>query len=177
MWIMGKHFNNRAVSAVIATLLLIAIAVAAAIIVYVFSIGLLGGLQTSGGQQVKQQVIMEAYCWPATGSGSTCTANDLTLTLRNVGPAAVQFSDYFINGQAVIPTGSSGTNGLAVCSYGTTVVTPLAVGSACGVQLPGPIGSTTGSTNSYSAGVAYVIKVVSVDGGVFSYSAIAGQSS
>ena len=69
MWIMGKHFNNRAVSAVIATLLLIAIAVAAAIIVYVFSIGLLGGLQTSGGQQVKQQVIMEAYDW--TGSVPT----------------------------------------------------------------------------------------------------------
>ena len=96
MWIMGKHFNNRAVSAVIATLLLIAIAVAAAIIVYVFSIGLLGGLQTSGGQQVKQQVIMEAYNWP--------NGANLQLTLRNVGPAAVQFSDYFISGALITPT-------------------------------------------------------------------------
>src|SRR5208283_951449 len=106
MWIMGKHFNNRAVSAVIATLLLIAIAVAAAIIVYVFSIGLLGGLQTSGGQQVKQQVIMEAYDW-------TSTANPplLTVTLRNVGPSAVQITDYFINGQ-LVGTAAAGPNGL-----------------------------------------------------------------
>ena len=95
MWIMGKHFNNRAVSAVIATLLLIAIAVAAAIIVYVFSIGLLGGLQTSGGQQVKQQIIMEAYNW------STLLLPQLTL--RNVGPASAQFADWFVNGATVTP--------------------------------------------------------------------------
>jgi flagellin-like protein len=173
MWIMGKHFNNRAVSAVIATLLLIAIAVAAAIIVYVFSIGLLGGLQTSGGQQVKQQVILEAYSWPASGAN----ANNLVLTLRNVGPAAVQFSDYFINGVAVPPSGGTGGTGLTACSYGTTLTTPLAVGSNCVAVLPATVGTTTGTTTSYSAGVAYVIKVVSVDGAVFSYSAIAGQSS
>jgi flagellin-like protein len=148
MWIMGKHFNNRAVSAVIATLLLIAIAVAAAIIVYVFSIGLLGGLQTSGGQQVKQQVIMEAYNWG--------TLTSLQLTLRNVGPAQVQFADFFINGALqTFPTGS--------CSNA------LSVGTSCT--------ATLGGLGGYSAGVAYVLKVVTVDGAVFSYSAIAGSAS
>ena len=148
MWIMGKHFNNRAVSAVIATLLLIAIAVAAAIIVYVFSIGLLGGLQTSGGQQVKQQVIMEAYNWG--------TLTSLQLTLRNVGPAQVKFADFFINGALqTFPTGSCSNN--------------LSVGTSCT--------ATLGSLTGYSAGVAYVIKVVTVDGAVFSYSAIAGSAS
>jgi flagellin-like protein len=159
MWIMGKHFNNRAVSAVIATLLLIAIAVAAAIIVYVFSIGLLGGLQTSGGQQVKQQVIMEAYDW--TGS---ITANSLVLTLRNVGPANVQFADYFINGALMTPT--AGT-----CGYsGTTAI--LKVGASCTETLPATISAT-----GYAAGVSYVVKVVSIDGAVFSYAAIAGSAS
>ena len=153
MWIMGRHFNNRAVSAVIATLLLIAIAVAAAIIVYVFSIGLLGGLQTSGGQQVKQQVIMEAYNWG--------TANSLVLTLRNVGPASVQFQDYFVNG--VKATTLSGT-----CGYSGATST-LTVGSSCTETVTPP--------TTAAAGVAYVIKVVSVDGAVFSYSAIAGSAS
>ena len=154
MWIMGRHFNNRAVSAVIATLLLIAIAVAAAIIVYVFSIGLLGGLQTSGGQQVKQQVIMEAYNWVTTTS--------LILTLRNVGPAKVQFADWFINGAAVASPGGT-------CITGGSPAGTLAVGNSCTVTLTPP--------STPSAGVAYVLKVVSVDGAVFSYSAIAGSSS
>ena len=153
MWIMGRHFNNRAVSAVIATLLLIAIAVAAAIIVYVFSIGLLGGLQTSGGQQVKQQVIMEAYNWG--------TANSLVLTLRNVGPASVMFQDYFVNG--VLATTLSGTCGY---SGGTSTLT---VGASCTETVTPP--------TTAAAGVAYVIKVVSIDGAVFSYSAIAGSAS
>jgi len=153
MWIMGRHFNNRAVSAVIATLLLIAIAVAAAIIVYVFSIGLLGGLQTSGGQQVKQQVIMEAYNWGTTTS--------LILTLRNVGPATIVFQDYFVNG--IKATTLSGTCGY---SGGTSQLT---VGSSCTETLTPP--------TTASAGVAYVVKVVSVDGAVFSYSAIAGSAS
>ncbi|HUK49843.1 MAG TPA: archaellin/type IV pilin N-terminal domain-containing protein [Terriglobales bacterium] len=152
---MGKHFNNRAVSAVIATLLLIAIAVAAAIIVYVFSIGLLGGLQTSGGQQVKQQVIMEAYNWG--------TLTSLSITLRNVGPAQVTFADWFINGASV--TAPSGT-----CSSTNPAYT-LQVGSSCVATF----GTLT--AGAYSAGVSYVVKVVSIDGAVFSYSAIAGSNS
>ena len=135
MWIMGRHFNNRAVSAVIATLLLIAIAVAAAIIVYVFSIGLLGGLQTSGGQQVKQQVIMEAYNWATTTS--------LTLTLRNVGPAKVAFADWFINGAAVTTPGGT-------CITQGSPVGTLAVGNSCTATLTPP--------STVSAGVAYVLK-------------------
>ena len=154
MWIMGKHFNNRAVSAVIATLLLIAIAVAAAIIVYVFSIGLLGGLQTSGGQQVKQQVIMEAYDW-------TAVSGNLVMTLRNVGPAQAQFKDWFINGQLATPAGTG-------CMSGTPPGT-LAVGSSCVATLAPPA--------TASPGVSYVVKVVTVDGAVFSYSAIAGSAS
>jgi FlaG/FlaF family flagellin (archaellin) len=151
MHIMGRYYNNKAVSQVIAALLLIAISVAAAVLVYVFSIGLLGSLQSTGGQQAKQQLIMEAYNW--------ITPTSLLLTVRNVGPAGVQVADIFINGvnQATFVLGGSFTSGaLGVGSMGTITITP---------------------SGTYNAGVAYVIKVVSIDGAVFSYSAICGQAS
>src|SRR5271169_6788870 len=49
-----KPKKRSAVSPVIATLLLIAIAVAAAIIVYAFVTGLIGGLTTTGGSSLVQ---------------------------------------------------------------------------------------------------------------------------
>ena len=152
MYVLGKHYNNRGVSVIIAALLLIAITVAAAILLYVFSIGLLGSLQSGGGQQTKQQLIMEAYTW-------TNPAGPLTMTVRNVGPATIQFADVFINGAIQTVTG---------CGFGSTPT--LLVGSSCQLTITAPTGNP-------SSGVAYPIKVVTVDGAVFSYSAIAGSSS
>ena len=155
IYIAGKGFTNKAVSQVIAALLLIAISVAAAVLVYVFSIGLLGSLQSSGGQQSKQQVIMEAYNWPAGTGGATGT---LSLTVRNVGPASVQFADLFINGVSSTPSG-----------WGTSPVV-LNVGQSTVIAV-------TPAAGTYSAGTSYVIKIVSIDGAVFSYSAIYGSAS
>jgi hypothetical protein len=160
IYIAGKGFTNKAVSQVIAALLLIAISVAAAVLVYVFSIGLLGSLQSSGGQQAKQQVIMEAYNWGAVTGGT----GDLTMTLRNVGPSGVEFADAFINGQTATP----GTTGTSACHFNDPN-NILDVGSSCQMVLTPAFAP--------SGGVAYTIKVVTVDGAVFSYSAIYGQSS
>jgi flagellin-like protein len=85
--------SKRAVSPVIATLLMIAIAVAASIIVYVWSIGLLGGLMGSGGSQTKEQLIMEAYNWQ--------TSTTITFTLRNVGSAPVTVAAVYLGGTAL----------------------------------------------------------------------------
>jgi FlaG/FlaF family flagellin (archaellin) len=144
MTIMGKQFSKRGVSVIIAALLLIAIAVAAAVLLYVFSIGLLGSLQGSGGQQTKQQLVMEAYDW---------TASTLMLSVRNVGTAPVVIADIFVGGAAAA-TGLGQTIGIQ--SMTVLSVSP---------------------TTAPTAGVAYVIKVVTIDGAVFSYSAIAGQAS
>jgi flagellin-like protein len=154
MYIMNRHFNNRAVSQVIAALLLIAIAVAAAILVYVFSIGLLGSLQGSGGQQVKEQVIMEAYNWGGTS---------LVLTVRNVGTANVVVADVFVNGASI-------TFNMAGGCASTTVT----VQASCTVTMTN---ANINSATSVTGGVAYPIKVVTGDGAVFSYSAVNGQSS
>lgn len=152
MHLINRRLNNGAVSQVIAALLLIAIAVAAAILLYVFSIGLLGSLGSGGGQQTREQVIMEAYNFPTGGS--------LVVTLRNVGSASVNIggADYFLNGiSAGTPTGS--------CSGAT-----LAPSGSCTATLnPG--------TASLVSGAAYPLKIVSPTGGVFSYTVVYGGSS
>jgi FlaG/FlaF family flagellin (archaellin) len=153
IYIAGRGFTNKAVSQVIAALLLIAISVAAAVLVYVFSIGLLGSLQSSGGQQAKQQLIMEAYNW---NNASPPTL--LVLTVRDVGPAQIQVADVFINGVAVAPSAHGG---------GFNALLQLNVGTMGTLTLPAA---------GYNAGVAYTVKIVTIDGAVFSYSALCGQA-
>ena len=112
----NRHFSNRAVSQVIAALLLIAIAVAAAILLYVFSIGLLGNLSGSGGQQTKEQVIMEAYNFPPN--------QGLMITVRNVGSATVDMTgaDFFLNGVSATPDGGCALT-LTISASCTTTLT------------------------------------------------------
>jgi len=140
--------SKRAVSPVIATLLMIAIAVAASIIVYVWSIGLLGGLMGGGGSQVKEQIIMEAYNWPsATGS--------FTVTLRNVGSSAVTLGNLYVGG--VLASGTGVTSGASI---------------AVGATLAG----TITAAGTLADGVAYIFKVTTQTGAVFSFSVIRGTS-
>jgi archaellum component FlaF (FlaF/FlaG flagellin family) len=128
---------------------LIAIAVAAAILLYVFAIGLLGNLGAGGGQQTKEQVIMEAYNFPV-NSG-------VTITVRNVGSASVDMSgaDFFLNGVSATPD-----NGCKVT---------LTIGGSCTLTL-------TVATSSLVSGGGYPLKLVTPDGGVFSYSVVYGGS-
>jgi len=160
MTIMGKRFTNRGVSVIIAALLLIAIAVAAAVLLYVFSIGLMGSLSSSGGSQTKDQLIMAAYNW-------NTAAGPVILYVQNVGSSQLSVlsadkASWFVNGQLV--TAGAGTTG--------GCADPLAPGTAaCSVSL-----ALTGVTG-LTSGAAYPIKLVTPDGGVFSYSAIVGQSS
>jgi flagellin-like protein len=153
---MNKRYNNHAVSNIIAALLLIAIAVAAAILLYVFSIGLLGSLSSSGGTQTKEQVIMEAYSW---------SAGTLTVTLRNVGSATENLAgaDYFVNGQL----SNSGLAGSCSGASGSTI-TPT---QSCIATI------TVANAASLTSGAAYPLKIVTPTGGVFSYSVIDGGSS
>jgi len=140
MYIMNRHFNNRAVSQIIAALLLIAIAVAAAILLYVFSIGLLGTLGTGGGQQTKEVLILEAYNWGTALTGS----------FRNVGPANINLggSDAFINGIK------------ASMSVTASTLTPQ----------QSTLFTITIPSGTFVPNAAYPLKIVTPDGGVFSYS-------
>ena len=143
----GKfRLNRKAVSPVIATLLMIAIAVAAAILVYVWSMGLIGGLQTGGGQQVREQIMLDEYTWTAQGA--------ITGIVRNVGNAKVEVAAVYVEGHT------------AEFTLLPTTMDPLSISSLS-------VSSIEGFTPT--SGVAYTLKIVTKTGGVFSYSVIFGH--
>jgi flagellin-like protein len=140
--------NRRAVSPVIATLLMIAIAVASGTLVYVWSMGIVGTLQSPGGQQTKQQLIMEAY--KATG---TATSSIWTLNLRNPGSATLTVAAVYVNGEKCDLPASAFT---LVPSDAKALLVTI--------------------KSDLVQGVGYPVKIVTVDGAVFTFTVIAGRS-
>lgn len=150
-----KQKKRSAVSPVIATLLLIAIAVAAAIIVYAFVTGLIGGLTTSSNGLV---VISGSLTVPG-GSG----AGSLVVTVKNSASNPI----------SAISIGTDAGDSPASVVYGTTYIgSPLSSGGP-GTGNPGgssvyvfsgslPIGQTTsvvGTTGGATAGTTYTFTV------------------
>jgi hypothetical protein len=125
---------------------MIAIAVAAAILVYVWSMGLIGTLTTGGGSQTREQVIVDAYSWNA-------STNAITLYARNVGSAEVILDAVYVGGD------------VASTNMGTTL--PV-LGPVIQVDIV--------PTGTYTSGVAYTMKVITKTGGVFTFSLICGAS-
>lgn len=135
---LGKlKVKRKAVSPVIATLLMIAIAVAAAILVYVWSMGLVGTLQGTGGQQTREQLILEAY--DATGS-------TWTLYMRNVGPTNSTISAVYVEGT---PVTVGGTTSLTPGASGTVTLTNLP-STTSGAAYTVKIVTSSGAVFSYS---------------------------
>jgi len=151
---MGKRFTNRGISTIIAALLLIAIAIAAGVLLYVFSMGLIGSLQGSAGTQMKDNVIVEAYRWTS--------PTPLVLNLRNAGGSTLDLTkaNYYVGGvQMVNPTHTGAT-----CTP-----TAFSPGMACAASVP-----IAGLTPT--SGVAYVVKIGFADGGITSSSAVYGNA-
>lgn len=155
---MGR--NRKAISEIVAALILVSIVVAGGIIVYVYSSGLLGSLLGAGPQQGQytNQITLEFYDW--TSCTSPCSTSTLTLTLRNVGSGRAVLAAFYVEGKAVqLKVGGGST-----CTVTTSTLLPR---YSCAAVLDISFQAT--------AGVAYIVKVVTSDGGVFSYSCIAGQ--
>jgi len=153
--------GRRAVSPIIATLLLIAIAVAAAIIVYVFVSSISGNLAQQGGQQVADQVSMDAYNYP-----SPYTAP--VMVMRNVGSSSITISQIYFNGnlcQGVIAACQAPSFASGTCTTGAT--------STC---TAGQYTQLTLTVTSPGAGTSSLIRLVTSDGGTFTFSIIAGRS-
>ncbi|MEM3678019.1 MAG: archaellin/type IV pilin N-terminal domain-containing protein [Candidatus Bathyarchaeia archaeon] len=135
---LGKiRVGRRAVSPVIATLLMIAIAVAAAILVYVWSMGLVGTLQGTGGQQTREQLIMEAY---------NTVGTSWLLYIRNVGPTSSNITAVYVEGK---PVSFSGDTSLAPGGHGTLTLSnfgTLTSGAAYTVKIV----TSSGAVFSYS---------------------------
>ena len=158
--------ERRAVSPIIATLLLIAIAVAAGIIVYVFTSSIAGNLTQQGGQQVSEQISMDAY------SFATTTAP--TIVLRDVGSSSITISQVYLDGNLCQVTGTICTGagnpafaGGSGCT-GATVPLTCTTGGYTQMTLSIPGGETSGTS--------HLVRVVTSDGGTFTFSVIAGRS-
>lgn len=156
--------NRRAVSEVVGALLMIALAVTAGVVVYVYSSGLIGGLQ---GAKVNppymEKIALDYYRW-ILGSSSNGT---LTLILRNTGSSQVTLADFFIEGN---PMASNATTFGSGCLTAPQNPQTLNVnGAGCQVQI-------FYSSLSFTSGVAYNVRVVTSDGAIFNYSCIAGTT-
>jgi archaellum component FlaG (FlaF/FlaG flagellin family) len=128
---------------------MVAIAVAASILVYVWSMGLVGALQGAGGQQTREQLIVEAY-----NAKTTTGTITWTLYIRNVGPTGVNISAVYVEG---VPAGFGGNTNLNPGAAGTLTV-------------------TVSTAVTIAPGAAYTVKIVTTSGAVFSYSVIAGRA-
>ncbi len=104
-------------------------------------------------QQSSEQLIMESYSWNAAGG-------TIRLTIRNVGSVPIDASgiDVFLDGTLV-------KGGL-----GSGCKTTLTAGQACVATFNVPIGT-------YVTGAAYSLKLITSNGGAFSFSVIAGGNS
>ena len=144
-----KHTQNKGVSQVVAALLVIAVTVAAAVLLYVFAIGVIGNLSSGVGQQVKDQVIMESYSFPIGGP--------LSITVKDVGSSSVDLAtaDFFING--------------ASATQGTGCKTTLTIGGSCTTAL-----SPSGGYGGLLSGYSYPLKIITANGAIFSYSVTYG---
>jgi|HubBroStandDraft_1064217.scaffolds.fasta_scaffold390113_1 archaeal type IV pilus assembly protein PilA len=155
---------RKAVSPIIATLLLIAIAVAASIIVYVFVNSLSGNLTQQGGQQVADQVSMDAYTYPAAGTAPV-------MVLRNVGSASITISAIYFDGNLCQTAGVTCTAAPALTTTGgcsaTTIPSVCSTGSYTQVTL---------TTTAQTVGTSHIIRVETSDGGTFTFTIIAGRS-
>jgi len=143
----------KAVSPVIATLLLIAIAVAAGIILYVFVSGFVQSLTTANPAQAGENLAMTAYDWAN-------TAADLQVTLRNTGPAPLKIVQILINNIDVTNEGGTTWDGVVLNSGQET---------SNNVDTTGVTGLTV------RVGQSYVLQFKTDSGAVFQFTVIAGR--
>jgi flagellin-like protein len=168
---------RKAVSPIIATLLLIAIAVASGIIVYVFTGSLAAGLTKSGGSQVTQQVQFLAYNFQAMSGPVTCngnvtqTAPCLILYFKNTGVSTITLSGVYFSGSALTAAGTLLTTPMTLVQGQTATLILVNAGTPTTAR-----GSYTGLPASVTAGASYVVKLVTTSGGETSFSVVAGQT-
>jgi len=154
-----KQKKRSAVSPVIATLLLIAIAVAAAIIVYAFVTGLIGGLTSSGASLV---VISGSLTVPSgTGVGTLVitVTNKASNALNAITVAADASGGLSINVGAQNGALAGGTTaGAAVPVLCGSLSTAQETASGCASSNPTdgvPIGSSASSVGTVYVGGAF----------------------
>jgi flagellin-like protein len=133
--------RRKAVSPVIATLLLIVIAVAAAVLTYIWVTGYMGSVaQQASTAQLQERIKIEGVKYNTTG---------VFVYVRNIGDAKVQISSFYLYD-------ASGTVVATV-----TLTSPQELNPGDVKELPP---ATTPLSYTLSPGATYIVKVVTVKG-------------
>lgn len=191
--------RRKAVSPIIATLLLIAIAVAAGIVVYVFVNGIAGNLTAGGGQQTTERLQMQSYNFALSPQACACSAQFVQIFLLNSGSSSTTISAVYFDGSlqttlsaasqtdAALATGTAYTASSAAIindySNGTCSATNGAGSNICftvaGAKTTYAVGDVgqlvIGFSAAQTAGTSHTVKVVSSTGATYVFSVTAGR--
>ena len=196
--------TRRGVSPIIATLLLIAIAVAAGIVVYVFVNGLAGNLTSGGGQQTTERLQMQSFNFQLNPTNCACSAQILQLFLLNSGSSSTTISAVYYDGTlqtlAAAPTANTAlATGSAYYTSSAALIQDFTAGTCAntagtsahfcstvlgsgtnGFGLLYNVGDTGQLDIAFSAaqtaGTAHTIKVVSSTGATYVFSVTVGRT-
>ncbi|MGI0091223.1 MAG: archaellin/type IV pilin N-terminal domain-containing protein [Nitrososphaerales archaeon] len=150
---MQKIQNKRkqGISPIIATLLLILIAIAAGVVVYAYVIGFIGN-STSNPGGAQSTVSIDNSCISASGASGKCGTgtNYVALTVRNVGTTTIAGS---LTSNVYLTDVTSGTTFSYTC---TTSATAPGSTFSC---------ADTTTTTGFSSGDTVSLKIVMPDGG------------
>ena len=153
--------GRRAISEIVAALILVAIVMAGATILWVYSSGLLGSLQGAQPQTgYTDHVSLEYYDWTKMTS--------MNITVRNTGTSVLTMVDFFVGNSTwnfhLDPTNSSRVVFGSGCNSPAGQLNPQGV---CKITLKNIPTLTRGS--------GYVVKIITRTGAAFSYTLIAGS--
>ncbi len=175
--------KRRAISPIIATLLLILIAIAAGVVVYAYVIGFIGNSTTNGGNTTNTISIDEA-----TLKGTSAARIPVVAFVRNLGPSTESFNTgFFVKGAslndqlgfAVSVTDSSGDAITNVTLQGTGVANQIQVSLTFGTCATGHTASVSvfgaTATVSCTATSGSFVATAAVTGFTFTNSAITGN--
>ena len=196
--------RRRAVSPIIATLLLIAISVAAGIVVYVFTNGLAGNLTAGGGGQTAEHLQMQSYNFAVSpGTGATtcgCSGWLVQLYLLNSGPTSTTISAIYYDGTLLTLTNAPQAQtalsaGIAYHTTAASIINDLATtcssGSGVADDICFTVAGTTGDLTyaaggtgqvvitfaaAQTAGTTHTIKIVSSTGATSVFSVVVGRA-
>ena len=165
-----RKYRRRGVFPVIAVLMLLAIAVATEIVVYVWVIGLSGTLTKSGSTQVSEQLELETYNW---------TSSNLSIHIRNTGGRTVTVAEIYIDGinqSIILPILYSRT--ICIFIYPTRCFTHTVTSSAVLTITPQNTTTITVAVSGVIGGIGttHTVKIITTDGGVFAFTVLKGKS-
>lgn len=137
--------NKKGISTILASLLLVVIAIVSGVIVYAWATGLLGGLMGPT-PPVGETLTMDSYNWETDGS--------LTLYIRNSGDASVTIDKVYVGGDMLAATDYT-------CTVDGTPTYDLAIDKVMEINIVWTF--VTGENE---------VKVVTLNGNVFTYKAV-----